>query len=211
MAVSNVGACLALRGHRVVLLDVDFEQPSLLGYFRPNDKHSMSGASAGFRDLLVAYQAAVSSPMVGDEPLALPDVRDYLVQTGWSSRTGETSSLSVIPASATHEDSEAAEHAFGWEAFWHDWDGAGFIEWFRRRLREIADIVLIDLPSGANVGNALLNENVGDLAVVFCATTTRSLTEATRWAQSLSRPNVIERRAGRSLGVLAVPAQLDYG
>jgi hypothetical protein len=87
MAVSNVGAWLALRGPGVVLLDVDFEQPSLLGYFRPNDQHTMSGASAGFRDLLAAYRAAASTPMVGDEPLALPDVRDYLVQTGWCSRT----------------------------------------------------------------------------------------------------------------------------
>lgn len=204
MTIANVGVALGLRGHRVVLVDADFERPALHGFFQRAGEPPEAQTRRGFRECILAYQSVVCDPIrTDDEQLQLPDLRDYLQPV----LTQHTGSVWLLPAA--QEDETKSVVRFDWEEFYRTWDGLAFLEWFRRELLQIADVVLIDSAPGMNAENMRMTEALADVCIMFGTIGKGVLRELAYWANWLKRSQLQEQRAGRFLTVIGVPAKID--
>ena len=132
MALANVAALLARRGHRVLAVDFDLEAPGLWRYFsRFRDQLDQQ---PGLIDLLAA---AASTP--GRDT----DWRDYLTQL-----PAESGKLTLMTSGKLAEDYSSRVLRFGWTEFFQNARGGEFLERLRRQWRDEYDFTLIDSRTG---------------------------------------------------------------
>jgi cellulose biosynthesis protein BcsQ len=132
MALANVAALLARRGHRVLAVDFDLEAPGLWRYF--SEFHDQLDQQPGLIDLLVA---AASTP---DRDA---DWRDYL--TPLSAELGQ---LTLMTSGRLVEDYSSRVLGFGWTEFFQHARGGKFLEQLRQQWRDEYDFTLIDSRTG---------------------------------------------------------------
>jgi cellulose biosynthesis protein BcsQ len=149
MAVANAACQLANKhGKRVICIDWDLEAPGLHHYFGYSDKDLAD--RDGLLDYLLDFGKQVGQGSEGKEP----DLCNYLVKLKpeheHKIRFG---SVRLMHCGRTDRDYMARVQAFDWDRFYREQQGWAIIETLKLRLREAADIVLIDARAGqADVG-----------------------------------------------------------
>jgi hypothetical protein len=209
MAMANVAALLSRQSNRVVVADWNLEDPGLERLFL--------GASPatpqlpGLLELLVDYTEELSRPVAGeDDRLLLPTdaIERYLAPI---STHPDTDRMWLMPAGRLDQAYSERVAAFDWDVFFGDLEGALLLERLRRRFGELADVTLIDATAGATPLSDACTSLIADVVVMFCPVGQRSLEMAARRAGQLADPQLVERRGGRPLELVVVPARIDYG
>jgi hypothetical protein len=101
--------------------------------------------------------------------------------------------------------------AFDWSEFLTEWEGDLFLKELRGGLLNAADLVLIDSSAGLSSSSGVCTTLLADVVIMFCPPSTKSLERTVQTARELLSPIVFERRGGRPLDLLVVPARIDYG
>jgi MinD-like ATPase involved in chromosome partitioning or flagellar assembly len=131
MALANVAALLAGRGHRVLAVDFDLEAPGLWRYFtRFNDRLDQQ---PGLIDLL-----AEAFTRGGDA-----DWRDYVTHL-----PVKQGSLTLMTSGRLVEGYASKVLDFGWTEFFQSAHGGDFLEQLRRKWQATFDFTLIDSRTG---------------------------------------------------------------
>jgi Mrp family chromosome partitioning ATPase len=209
MALANVAGLLGQQGHRVIVADWNLESPGLHRLFLTAPS---SLATLGIIDLFMDYKTEMSRPIrVGDDETQLPTDRleRYLTAIGeWSS--GSSGQLCLLSAGMRNTHYAERVGTFDWSELVREWEGDLFLEELRQKLLELADIVLIDSVAGTTEVSRVCTSMLADVVVMFCAVGTKSLEVTVSNAEELTDPRVIEKRGGRKIDVLVVPACVEY-
>ncbi len=216
MALANVGELFYRAGLNVAMVDWDLEAPGLERFFA-----SPSGSSTdalldrpGVIDMLLEYKQQMTEDLPRDggmDSLPFEKPAHYLVNLYPDvSREG---SLSLIPAGRRSKDHfpEYAEAVlrFDWNDFYETWGGELYFEWLRRQLNQTADVVLIDSRTGVSEMGGVCTYQLADAVIILCGPNNQNLDGAYAMARNFQRPEVVDRRNGRPLDVLVVPARVE--
>jgi cellulose biosynthesis protein BcsQ len=214
MALANVAELFRRRGRRVIAVDGDFEAPGLDRLFA--DDASVFAGQPGLIDLFADYMAEMSRPIAaaGDD-LALPtDALERYITGIEGGPDPAGSALSLMLAGRRdpddHQQFDQRVAAFDWEEFSRDWEGDRYLQRLRDSLMQRADLVLVDASAGLSPWSRLCLSLLSDVVTLFCPVGAKSLEQTRRLAQHLANPQLLERRNGRPLDMLVVPARIEY-
>jgi cellulose biosynthesis protein BcsQ len=186
MALANVGWILASAGHRVLLIDWDFEAPGLHRYLHPflGDKELTS--TAGLVDFFVDFATAArvantaSSSDAWYEPYA--SLVRYTVPVQWD-EFPEDGALELVPAGRQDAGYPMRAMTFDWEGFYTKGGGI-FLEALKKRLRQDYDYVLIDSRTGISDTSGICTVQMPDELVVLFTLNRQSMKGAAAIADS---------------------------
>ena len=124
---------------------------------------------------------------------------------------GELRVLTAGRRDGEYQDKYAsAVQSFDWNDFYEKWEGAAYLNFFRRDLESSgADVLLVDSRTGVTEQSGVCTHDLADVVVLFCAASDQSL-RGTQWmVDTLSRGDLIAARGGRPLDLLVVAARVD--
>jgi cellulose biosynthesis protein BcsQ len=182
MALANIAALLAARGHRVLAVDFDLEAPGLWRYFAAVRKRL--DQQPGLIDLLTAASAARGSPDI--------DWRDYVTQLP----LGKVP-LSLMTSGQLEEEYASRVLGFGWREFFQDARGGEFFERLRLEWREEYEFTLIDSRTGVTDTGGICTIMLPDMIVPVFVSNLQSIdgavevitrAQAARMALAYDRP-----------------------
>lgn len=203
MAVANVASLLATKyGRRVIAIDWDLEAPGLHRFFDiPQDK-----VGAGLIDLLHDYKNLMRKE-VTSLPNPLIDVTKYITSVA-PRQQRERGSISLISAGRQGDEYAKRVNDFNWADFYDNWQGFGFMEFFKEQLktRADADIILIDSRTGITDIGGICTMQLPEVVVLLFAlneqningietTITGILRNATETTKRKAPPKLILRPA----------------
>jgi cellulose biosynthesis protein BcsQ len=150
MALANVAALLAGRGHRVLAVDFDLEAPGLWRYF--SEYHRNLDQRPGLIDLLTTAASPLGGPHV--------DWRDYVTDLRVKS-----SGLTLMTSGQLEEEYSSRVLGFGWAEFFRNARGGEFLERLRREWREEYDFTLIDSRTGITDSGGICTIMLPDMII----------------------------------------------
>jgi predicted acylesterase/phospholipase RssA/MinD-like ATPase involved in chromosome partitioning or flagellar assembly/Flp pilus assembly protein TadD len=170
---------------------------------------------AGFDELLDELYTSgpsTSAPLDDLPPsMAKSPLRHYLRCVHPSD--GRDNGLYLMSAGARAGDQfgsyASAVQEFDWGAFYAAYDGQSYFSWFRERLKEIADVVLIDSRTGVTEMGGVCTRHLADVVVAFCAPNDQNLEGVLRVISAINRPDIKEARHEREIDTVVVPARID--
>ena len=226
MALVNVGVYLARRGVPVILVDWDLEAPGLERFF--DGWRVEADEYQGVIDLLLEYRAAIARPPQpqvreierGGQPipgrhlgraLGFASPRERLLDLGDALEL-PAGTLRLLPAGRRSgkrfAEYAASVQAFDWTAFYSNWEGEAYLEWFRQELLAENALILVDSRTGVTEIGGVCVYQLADVVLMFCAANENNLNGTAIMAEAFSRPVVQELRADRPLCILPVPARI---
>jgi hypothetical protein len=237
MAMANVDEILAGFGYRVILCDWDLEAPGLERYFVTNKadedqcRKEMDAflARPGLVDLLVEYKEVLSRPH--ESAKTVPDtharVGDLLLRRPSSyalpinDQQTAPGALRLLTAGRRLGDARRgygeAVRRFDWQAFYENWAGDAYMDFFRRDLagdmpkgiEGSADLLLIDSRTGVTEQGGVCTHHLADLVLVLTAANDLNMEGAMWMVGALGEEQLIKQRGGRSLGVLPIASRIE--
>jgi tetratricopeptide (TPR) repeat protein/MinD-like ATPase involved in chromosome partitioning or flagellar assembly len=192
MALANVGALLASKGKKVLVIDWDLEAPGLHYYFLPFLKDQKLAHQPGLIDLLWDHVDLASKPQRQEsdvsDPYRLADLSGISVELTYS-YVVEGGSLSFVSAGRQDEHYAAKIRDFDWTAFYARFGGGKFIDTLRERAVRQFDYVLIDSRTGVSDTAGVCTVQMPDI-VVLCFTYNRQSIEGiANAAKAIRRQN----------------------
>jgi predicted acylesterase/phospholipase RssA/MinD-like ATPase involved in chromosome partitioning or flagellar assembly len=139
------------------------------------------------------------SPPAGTDPEVAKNNRPHgeilLLSAGWR-------------AGARFADYVQEVQTFDWRDFYASFRGESFFEWFRRELKNIADVVLIDSRTGVTEMGGVCTRQLADVVVSLCVPNFQNLEGVAAMTASFNHKDLRARRR-RDVEVVVVPARLD--
>jgi tetratricopeptide (TPR) repeat protein/CO dehydrogenase nickel-insertion accessory protein CooC1 len=215
MALANIAELFYAQGLRVLMIDWDLEAPGLERYFPVQLQAALK--QPGIADMISDYKQRIAAPSrrdaVDDNHLELPDLRSYMLDVYPEERPAFAGRLWLMPAGRRAEG-ELGEYSkfvrtFDWEDFYQNWEGESFFEWFRQRISEFADAVVIDSRTGVTEMGGICTYQLADAVVMCCGSNAQSLDGTFTMAKAFKDPDLVVLRRGRPLAVLIVPARVE--
>jgi hypothetical protein len=238
MALANVAELLSEFGYRVIVCDWDLEAPGLERYFVRNNASDSEYRGRmddylswpGLVDLLVEYKQTLSRPS-GDEGVRGRDAYGF-AQVGdlWLRRPSSYArtanpdrrvpgSLRLITAGRRFGEHQRqygdAVRRFDWQQFYEQWAGDAYMDFFRSDLvgekgsEGAADLLLIDSRTGVTEQGGVCTHHLADLVLVLAAANDLNMEGAKWMVRTLSDPQLVKVRGGRSLGVLPIASRIE--
>ena len=211
MALVNVAELFYQAGLAVLAVDWDLEAPGLERFF-PEKAEEIIG-HPGVMDMLQEYKQRMAQPATQESAevfLPLESIEKYLFDLHPGQGGGR---LRLLPAGQRNGEHFAqyaeAVRTFDWLNFYEEWEGELFFDWFRQKVEELADVVLVDSRTGITEIGGICTFQLADVVVLFCAPHQQSLTGTLEMAESLTQPEIEQLRKGRSLKILIVPARVE--
>ena len=168
MALANVAESFSVEGLRVVIVDWDLEAPGIENFFFSSGAEvELVQSQLGLLDMLLAYQKRLpgflssqranhAAETSGESSFSdqleewLPPVSTWL----YPIRSGEAGQLALLTAGWRNGNRFAsyaeAVRRFDWADFYVSYRGEDYFNWLRRQLESVADVVLIDSPTGVS-------------------------------------------------------------
>jgi predicted acylesterase/phospholipase RssA len=103
----------------------------------------------------------------------------------------------------------AAVQAFNWSEFYATYDGRDYFTWFRQKLHDIADVVLIDSRTGVTEMGGVCTRHIPDAVAAFCAPNFQNVDGVVRVVSGLNKTDVKQARDDRSVEALVIPTRID--
>lgn len=206
MAVANVAFILARRhGKRVICVDWDLEAPGLHFYLGLDD--AALASRPGLLEYLIDFDLASRQPDPGVEP----SLDRYLSEPPESLRTAAgPGSVRLLPCGRTDALYFQRLETFGWHGFFSNGERRGYeiVTVLRRRLLELADIVLIDARAGQADLAVTPTVQLPDVVVLLFTSTDQSLAGSARIARRLVGHPLARQRDEGPPHVLLVPSRV---
>ena len=164
-AIANVAVSLALKGHDVIVVDMDMESPGLHTYFRPDHDREWSTdqlqQTGGVLDFL---EQVAETPR--DEPLLHP----YLLRCTARQLPADRGTIRLLLPGRLDDEYAARVASFSWEQLYEERCGYEVVEVMRRQLVESgADYVLIDSRTGMTEVAGICTFQLPDVVVAMTA------------------------------------------
>jgi hypothetical protein len=189
------------------------DRPDLPEFLRKNP--FVHPAPASFSELLEElYRSGTSFDPTKEFPrtLATSPLRPFL-QCIHSPTKDLGNGLYLISAGDRGGDQFAkyalAVQEFDWADFYAAYDGHQYFTWFRDRLAEMADVVLIDSRTGVTEMGGVCTRHLADVVVSFCAPNAQNLEGIPSILSGLNRDEVKQARGGREIKTVVVPSRID--
>lgn len=218
MAMANVAELLADAGYSVIVCDWDLEAPGLERYFTTDERRVEDLRSKrGLMDLLLDYKAFMTKPGApeerGDWLEQLENPLTVLQQVGDPERGTDIRILTAgrrFPYEAMQEYARAVR-SFKWGEFYDRWAGGAYFEFVRTKLNQEGSrtVVLVDSRTGVTEHGGVCTHHLADVVVLLSAANQANQRGTVWMARKLSNPELIERRGGRPLHLLPVPARIE--
>jgi MinD-like ATPase involved in chromosome partitioning or flagellar assembly len=153
LALVNVGAELARRGRKVLLVDFDLEAPGLETFDRLRPKQPHPGVVEYVKEYLFSKQS--------------PDVRDYIYAAKAVGNKG--GQLWVMPAGRRDANYQAALASIDWKRLYRDCDGFLLFEDTKAQWEQEfkPDYVLVDSRTGNTDVEGICTRQLPDAVVVL--------------------------------------------
>jgi hypothetical protein len=211
MALANVGWILASAGHRVLLVDWDFEAPGLHRYLHPflSDKElaTTAGLVDFFVDFATAARVAGSASLKNEnwyEPYA--SLVRYTMPVQWDGFPGD-GALELVPAGRQDASYALRATTFDWQGFYASGGGV-FLEVLKKRLRHDYDYILIDSRTGISDTSGICTVQMPDELVVLFTFNQQSMKGSAAIADSADQ---LRRRSSGEPGlrIWPVPTRVE--
>ena len=163
-AIVNVAHLLVAQGHKVLIVDMDLETPSM--HYFMGDK-----TKSGFMDLIYQFKSLIRE--FDDEQEfdskfeELRTCKEY-IQT-ISNNIDFMSAGEMTPVYACNVTS------FDWNDFYKTWHGYGFINAISEKWRELYDYVLVDTTYGMSTISGICTLQLPDIVLFFYNMSTQSV------------------------------------
>ncbi|MBL8518563.1 MAG: tetratricopeptide repeat protein [Betaproteobacteria bacterium] len=214
MALANCAWLLASLGNRVVVVDWDLEAPGLHRYFSPFLPDASLTYSEGVIDFLFKYAIEAVRPVGEKETEAgkwyepYTHFEDYAVTLEWdfgtANHTSRVGSIALIPAGQQVSHYATKVNSFGWNNFYDNLGGRGFLDAAIKRLRDRYDYVLIDSRTGVSDTAGTCTVQLPDALLVFFTLNNQSIDGAEAVARS-----VLGQRDASQFNIFPVPTRID--
>jgi tetratricopeptide (TPR) repeat protein len=211
MAMANIAELFYRAGMKVLMVDWDLEAPGLEKFFDLDVESVLD--KPGVMDMILDYKEKMAQEIeaTSEEDLPFLKPKDLAVEV-YPNAPGE-GKLYLLTAGRRSRDrfSDYANSvlSFDWKDFYEKWNGELYFEWFRRRLDEMADVVLVDSRTGVTEMGGVCTYHFADVVVMFCATNKQNLDGTYEMASNLKDPDVLRRRNGRPIDLLIVPSRVE--
>src|SRR5690606_118748 len=168
MAMANIAELFYRAGMKVLMVDWDLEAPGLEKFFDLNVEEVLD--KPGVMDMILDYKEKMCQEIEAATEEDLPFIKPSdLALEVYPDAPGE-GKLYLLTAGRRSRDhfSEYANSvlSFDWKEFYDKWDGELYFEWFRRRLNEMADIVLVDSRTGVTEMGGVCTYHFADVVVM---------------------------------------------
>lgn len=215
MALASIAELYCQAGFKVLMIDWDLEAPGLERFF----KHAIDPDNVldklGVLDMLVEYKKQMAQkwqiPEGTEKTLPFENSERFLVPIYDQISIG--GKLWLLTAGRRNNECFSrynnAVLSFDWSDFYQNWEGERYIEWLRRQFNLVADMVLIDSPSGVTEMSSVCTYHLADTVVMFCNPSQQCINGTKKMAQNFKSPKLIELRGGRPLNVLIILAKLE--
>lgn len=213
MALANIGMQFFNQGYTTLLIDWDLEAPGLERYFESRFNLDLKDVAdrPGLCDMLQQYKKNVLEPTSEDDetPLA-PPVEKYIYQLS----ENNAAKLWLLHAGRRTEgkpwqDYVSFVQAFDWSAFYQDWEGGLYLEWLRKELKTIADVILIDSRTGVTEMGGVATQHLSDAVILLFGANYENISNTARMARNFSGEQVKKARGDRDLEIMVVPSRID--
>jgi hypothetical protein len=151
-----------------------------------------------YKDRLLDHSSLLTEKDLALEP-ALIDIR----------RTDGRVRLLAAGNQVNHTEYARKVNDFDWDDFYKEWNGAQLIEFMRRQLQSMADIVLIDSRTGITDVGGICTLQLPDIVVLVFTFNEQNITGLEAIAQDLSRDNPVLKKLGRRPELLLLPSRKD--
>jgi MinD-like ATPase involved in chromosome partitioning or flagellar assembly len=205
MALANVAWILAANGHRVVVMDCNFESPGLHRYFRPFLRPEIFEQASGVADLIRGYEWAAgrASTGLGAADLErLTRVEPHAVAVDWE--FPGHGCLHLLPVGRQDRTYAAVLSAMDWDDFYERHDGGRFFDALRAGLRRDYDYALIDSRHGWSEVADICTIQLPDVLVTCFPLSAQGIDGAVEAAAA-----VRYRDAEREIRILPVATRVD--
>jgi tetratricopeptide (TPR) repeat protein len=211
MAMANIAELFYRAGMKVLMVDWDLEAPGLEKFFDLDVESVLD--KPGVMDMILDYKEKMSQKLeaTSEEDLPFLKPKDLALEV-YPNAPGD-GKLYLLTAGKRSKD-HFLDYAnsvlsFDWKDFYDKWNGELYFEWFRRRLGEMADVVLVDSRTGVTEMGGVCTYHFADVVVMFCATNKQNLDGTYEMARNLKDPDVLRRRNGRPIDLLIVPSRVE--
>ena len=211
MAMANIAELFYRAGMKVLMVDWDLEAPGLEKFFDLDVESVLD--KPGVMDMILDYKEKMAQELeaTSEEDLPFLKPKDLALEV-YPNAPGE-GKLYLLTAGRRSKD-QFSDYAnsvlsFNWKDFYENWDGELYFEWFRRRLDEMADVVLVDSRTGVTEMGGVCTYHFADVVVMFCATNKQNLDGTYEMARNLKDPDVLKGRNGRPIDLLIVPSRVE--
>ena len=211
MAMSNIAELFYKAGMKVLMVDWDLEAPGLEKFFDLDVESVLD--KPGVMDMIQDYKEKMAQKLeaTSEEDLPFLKPKDLALEI-YPNAPGD-GKLYILTAGKRSKD-QFSDYAnsvlsFDWKDFYEKWNGELYFEWFRRRLGEMADVVLVDSRTGVTEMGGVCTYHFADVVIMFCATNKQNLDGTYEMARNLKDPDVLRRRNGRPIDLLIVPSRVE--
>jgi hypothetical protein len=213
MALANLAAHFFKLGFTTLIIDWDLEAPGLERYFEERYRLDVRDVNdrPGLCDMLNKYMENVAKPASEDDGgLPCPPVEEYLYQLDHQNGA----SLWLMHAGRRTDGEPWEKYAsfvqgFDWAGFYGEWEGGAYLEWLRKRLKGIADVILIDSRTGVTEMGGVASQHLADAVVMFCGANLQNIVNTARMASNFLSAPVRAARGDRPLKILVAPSRID--
>ncbi|HEY3594425.1 MAG TPA: hypothetical protein VGL13_11145, partial [Polyangiaceae bacterium] len=180
-------------------------------------RHSLASSQSSVGPLVPAEGSPTEELQRAEHLQPIPSLSQYLVPIqpkDTDGLFGGDGTLSLLPAGKRDEHPLGGAPSSGEDEFYASNPGKHFFEAFRRELSQIADVVLIDAPTGqgfdamSEVGRAS-TRLLSDVVVCFCGAGDDDIEATDRLVEQLQSAETLVARDHRPLETIVVPAGVD--
>jgi hypothetical protein len=206
MALANLSILFARDYKReVVVLDWDLEAPGLHRFFGIPERKIENGVIDYFnryKSLLSSQKHSITEDKLDLEPFLI-EVRKF--ENGGRVR--------LLSAGCLKNHLQYAKHVneFDWDEFYKDWKGAQFIEYIRERLKQLAQIVMIDSRTGITDIGSICTLHLPDIVVLVFSFNEQNIAGTEAVATDIVGENPILKKIGRQPDILLLPSRKELG
>ncbi|HKQ07470.1 MAG TPA: hypothetical protein VJ464_20265 [Blastocatellia bacterium] len=189
MALANVAWLLASQhGLNVLVIDWDLEAPGLHHFFDMDDLDIRHG----LLDMLYDYKQILREA-TGPLPEDVVKVKKYVQPV--PTYSGGGGSISILAAGRQDGKYAGRVNDFDWKEFYDKWFGFGFMENFKKQVKGLADIVLIDSRTGVTDIGGICTLQLPDTVVLLFALNAQNVDGVRKIADKILErtPQLVER------------------
>jgi MinD-like ATPase involved in chromosome partitioning or flagellar assembly len=208
MALASVAWLLATNGCRVVAIDWDLEEPSLLKYYAPFLAHDTLSLKPGLIDLVWEYALTArraSTRDLNDSRRCITEFTPHELDVPDDLRAQSTGVLHLISAGREPKRSLRVDY-FSWREFFDILEGYSFLSTLFGYLSPQYDHILVDCPAHRRVNDATVFPLRKADVVIPCFTLDEESISATanlaRW--------VTRQAVGREVSIYPVPSRVQH-
>lgn len=203
MALANVAWLLASKySKKVLAIDWDLEAPGLHRFFNVQEEN----IKKGLIDLFYDYKDLLRQDAFSlDEGLV--KINRYIIKVPEKTKIG--GSILFMPSGKQDKGYAKRVNEFGWQDFYTNWYGFGFIEYLKDQFKKNADIVLIDSRTGVTDSGGICTMQLPDAVVLLFSLNEQNIAGTKMIIESISKKSTKVKDQKEPPKLVLVPSRVE--